>query len=308
MSQPKRANECERGRKKKLGNLSLDFNALSQAACPARFGEQEFEPTSGKRVNRALALEPQVSSLHSQSDFHDSESEMVDLKPWFAHYKRCTQHFLDHGQYTPIVQSLAVLINIRLPFQRLSHPVDISRGPLFTTPSPFAPLRQYIRRLIVTAQDSPAILRAFFGDAWEAGVSCILEEERVNYLFTAKSSGWASTKAAYDILPDEQTPFLRPLRSPSEDEIQTAEARWKSAFVALLHAGVKYLVKTSTHVEFIGPTSPVFYGGSSHWAIYNLLSQPEFKVLQWTSLQLNSLLQLCLPRLLTGSSIIGLLL
>ncbi|KAJ6136952.1 hypothetical protein N7497_012204 [Penicillium chrysogenum] len=67
---------------------------------------------------------------------------------------------------------------------------------------------------------------AFFGDAWESGVTCILKEERVNYLFTAKSSGWASTKAAYDIQPDEQTPFLRPLRSPSEHEIQTAETQW----------------------------------------------------------------------------------
>jgi len=56
--------------------------------------------------------------------------------------------------------------------------------------------------------------------------------------------------------------------------------------VALLHAGVKYVVRVSTNVEYVGPTSPVFYG-RSHWAIENLLSQPEFKSLQWTSLQPN---------------------
>ncbi|KAJ5937317.1 hypothetical protein N7454_004617, partial [Penicillium verhagenii] len=93
-------------------------------------------------------------------------------------------------------------------------------------PSPYISLRPYVRRLIITAQDSPATMRAFFGDDWEAGVGCIYKQERINYLFTAKSSGWADTKAAYDMLPDEQAPFLRPLRDPSEEEIRAAEARW----------------------------------------------------------------------------------
>lgn len=56
--------------------------------------------------------------------------------------------------------------------------------------------------------------------------------------------------------------------------------------IALLHAGVKYVVRVSTNVEYIGPTNPVYYG-RAHWAIENLLSQPEFKSLQWTSLQPN---------------------
>jgi uncharacterized protein YbjT (DUF2867 family) len=56
--------------------------------------------------------------------------------------------------------------------------------------------------------------------------------------------------------------------------------------VALLHADVKYVVRVSTNVEYIGPTNPVYYG-RSHWAIENLLSQPEFNSLQWTSLQPN---------------------
>lgn len=56
--------------------------------------------------------------------------------------------------------------------------------------------------------------------------------------------------------------------------------------LALLHAGVKYVVRVSTNVEYIGPTNAVFYG-RSHWAIENMLSQPEFAGLQWTSLQPN---------------------
>lgn len=59
-----------------------------------------------------------------------------------------------------------------------------------------------------------------------AGVSYLLREERLNYLFAVKSSGWAAAKVAYDIEPDDQTPFLRPLRDPSKFEIQTAEVQW----------------------------------------------------------------------------------
>lgn len=57
-------------------------------------------------------------------------------------------------------------------------------------------------------------------------------------------------------------------------------------YIALLNAGVKYVVRVSTFVGSVGPTSGVFYG-RTHWAIENLLSQPEFKSLQWTSLQPN---------------------
>ncbi|CAO3702405.1 unnamed protein product [Rhizopus stolonifer] len=64
-------------------------------------------------------------------------------------------------------------------------------------------------------------------------------------------------------------------------------------YVALLHARVKYVVKVSTNLDFIGPTSPVFYG-RTHWAIENMLSQPEFKDLQWTSLRPNIFTGACL--------------
>lgn len=59
-----------------------------------------------------------------------------------------------------------------------------------------------------------------------------------------------------------------------------------SLHVAMLNANVKYVVKLSTMLEFIGPANLVFYG-RAHWAIENLLHQPEFEGLQWTSLRPN---------------------
>ncbi|BCR94015.1 uncharacterized protein AKAW2_11061A [Aspergillus luchuensis] len=136
------------------------------------------------------------------------------LDSWYPRYLACTQFFVSYAQHTPTVQSLAAFLNIRLPCQQ--------SGAQATHPS----LRAYIRRLIVTAQDSPEVLGAFFGEDWVGGVGSLVKQERVNYLFTAKSGGWASIKAAYDILPDEQTPFLRPLRAAAEEELREAEARW----------------------------------------------------------------------------------
>lgn len=64
-------------------------------------------------------------------------------------------------------------------------------------------------------------------------------------------------------------------------------------YVALLNARVKYVVKVSTNLDLIGPASPVLYG-RTHWAIETLLSQPEFKDLQWTSLRPNIFTGVCL--------------
>jgi uncharacterized protein YbjT (DUF2867 family) len=55
-------------------------------------------------------------------------------------------------------------------------------------------------------------------------------------------------------------------------------------YVAMLQAGVKYVVKLSTSSDRVSPSSQIFYG-RAHWALENQLSQPEFKSLQWTSLQ-----------------------
>ncbi|KAJ5372349.1 hypothetical protein N7517_004355 [Penicillium concentricum] len=170
---------------------------------------------------RERPREEGMNNPEAQSVLND-EFGRIDPTGWFPHYKNCVQHFVDYSQHTPQVQAITAFINIRLPCQHPSESSAVSPS----TPSSFISLRPYIRRLIVTAQDSPAVMQGFFGGDWEAGVGCIYKQERVNYLFTAKSSGWASTKAAYDISPDEGTPFLRPLRDPSEDEIRVAEARW----------------------------------------------------------------------------------
>ncbi|CAI7604469.1 unnamed protein product [Penicillium crustosum] len=182
--------------------------------------ERDAERISDRRDR---SYEEGMTNPEAQSVLNDAEFGRVDPTGWFPHYKNCVQHFVDYSQHTPQVQSIAAFINIRLPCQRPSESSAPMPG---STPSSFVSLRPYIRRLIVTAQDSPTVMQGFFGGDWEAGVGCIYKQERVNYMFTAKSSGWASTKAAYDISPDEETPFLRPLRDPSEDEIRVAEARW----------------------------------------------------------------------------------
>ncbi|OJJ60861.1 hypothetical protein ASPSYDRAFT_42664 [Aspergillus sydowii CBS 593.65] len=149
----------------------------------------------------------------------------VHLPDWYSHYTACMQHFLDHAQHSLPVQSLAAYINIRLPCQQLSNPTT-RFGASSTSFSSQISLRHYIRRLVVTGNDTAPILETFFGGDWLNGVGNIRKQERMNYLFTAKSNGWASTKAAYDVLPDEQTPFVRPLHDTTEEELSEAERHW----------------------------------------------------------------------------------
>ncbi|CAI7606576.1 unnamed protein product [Penicillium glandicola] len=200
-------------------NSHLDMrDPYSREQLAQRSVERDTERISDRRErSHEEGMNPEVQSV-----LHDAEFGRVDPTGWFPHYKNCVQHFVDYSQHTPQVQSISAFINIRLPCQRPSESTPVSGS----ASSSFISLRPYIRRLIVTAQDSPAVMQGFFGADWEAGVGCIYKQERVNYMFTAKSSGWASTKAAYDICPDEETPFLRPLRDPSEDEIRVAEGRW----------------------------------------------------------------------------------
>lgn len=80
--------------------------------------------------------------------------------------------------------------------------------------------------------DVPQVLHGFFGDDWRAGIGPQQEQERRNYLFAAKSGGWASVKRDYDMLPLETVPFMRPLNDPSEVEIEAAERTW-SEWLAL---------------------------------------------------------------------------
>lgn len=154
------------------------------------------------------------------------------------------QHFLDQAQHSYFVRAVAAYLNIRLPcqrangavlcFQQHQHQHQQRRHNLPTDTDDGEPLslRPYIRRLVATGHDSPSVLHAFFGDDWLAGVGPVWQQERFNYLFTAKSSGWAETKATYDMPPDEHVPFLQPLREPLEDELRVADGRW-SDFLAM---------------------------------------------------------------------------
>lgn len=130
-------------------------------------------------------------------------------------------------------------MNIHLPFQHTYNPIPNSTPRQPTTPSPFGrptPITQqtyssvslipYLRRLVVTGLDFPGVLHGFFGDDWASGVGPLHEQERRNYLFAAKSGGWASVKRDYDMLPLETVPFMRPLQGPVTAEIEAAEKSW----------------------------------------------------------------------------------
>jgi hypothetical protein len=100
-----------------------------------------------------------------------------------------------------------------------------------SSPAPFQPpntvsLTPYIRRLVVCGMDIPPILQGFFGHEWAAGVGPQREQERRNYLFSAKSGGWAAVKRDYDLLPLETVPFIAPLKEPSDGELERAESKW----------------------------------------------------------------------------------
>jgi hypothetical protein len=56
--------------------------------------------------------------------------------------------------------------------------------------------------------------------------------------------------------------------------------------LAALEAGVSYIVRISTTAANVRPDCKAYYP-RNHWAIEAMLSSPEFKGLQWTSLQAN---------------------
>ncbi|PIG84896.1 hypothetical protein AARAC_009560 [Aspergillus arachidicola] len=164
--------------------------------------------------------------------------DSFDIFEWYPHYQNCQRYFLDHAQHSTTVQALSAFLNIRLPFQRQPHPVfnsSTDHTPTASTttasisnsnPPPSVSLIPYIRRLVATGMDFPGVLHGFFGDDWGSGVGFLHEQERRNYLFAAKSGGWACVKKDYDISPLETIPFLRPLQGPLDSEIEAAERSW----------------------------------------------------------------------------------
>jgi hypothetical protein len=173
------------------------------------------------------------------------DDPQFDIFDWYPKYQSCQRYFLDHAQHSVPVQALAAFVNILLPCQRPQYPTmrsirpespaSSSRGQGLPRPPPtlasssagsFTSLIPFIRRLVVTGMDFPGVLHGFFGDDWPAGIGPLHEQERRNYLFAAKSGGWASVKRDYDMLPMETVPFLRPLQRPLDAEIEGAERAW----------------------------------------------------------------------------------
>ena len=163
---------------------------------------------------------PGLCSPSWPQPFQESQFDIFD---WFVQSQSCLQYFLNHGQHSHPVQSVASLINIQLPFQK-SPAVTSAASSL--SEQPFVPLVPFVRRLIVTGFDSPAILHGFFGDDWPAGIGPIHEIERRNYLFAAKSDTWLKVKNSYDMIDGQSVPCLRPLQNVTEKEIQSAETSW----------------------------------------------------------------------------------
>jgi hypothetical protein len=189
------------------------------------------------------------SSSGSPSQNNPSNVPQFDIFEWHPAYQSCQRFFLDHAQHDNGVQAVAALINICLPFQWTQNPLMNSSGPLphssgsaaYNQPWPrqgpitnargqpapaWVSLVPFIRRLVITGMDKEGIMHGFFGDDWKKGVGPVHECERRNYLFTAKSVGWAKVKCQYDMSPQESVPFLKPLQDVQLAEIEGAEKTW----------------------------------------------------------------------------------
>jgi len=186
----------------------------------------------------------------------DNQASKFDILQWYPQYQSCLRYFVEVSQHTYPCQALAAFINIRLPVQRSEGPPSAGKGsnspgpstlgassryrypPGSThTASPSLPhptlsqygwvsLHPYIRRLVATGFDVPAILHGWFGDDWVSGVGPLHEQERRNYLFAAKSGGWSAVKRGYDDVSDQAIPYLKPLMRVDDDEIEAAEGSW----------------------------------------------------------------------------------
>lgn len=204
------------------------------------FSSSSSENNYGDRPHRRA----RVPGLEDDADVEAEGSNSRPTKPefdilrWYPKHQSCQKYFLDQAQHLPEVQAFSSFINILLPCQRQPHPVhSFSRRPSSTssdhkpspgkTPAPpTVSLIPYIRRLVVCGMDIPPILQGFFGPEWAAGIGPQREQERRNYLFAAKSGGWAAVKREYDMLPLETVPFMQPLKHPSDGELHAAEDKW----------------------------------------------------------------------------------
>ena len=211
--------------------------AFSSSSSEANKDTHRFRPS---RSSESL---PRSEPKNTQSQPNGLQ---FDILHWYPKYQSCQKYFLDHAQHDVLVQAFAAFVNILLPCQRAEHPVISSTGsargygrPEAQSPAPdqnssvlTVSLVPYIRRLVATGMDVPQVLHGFFGDDWDTGIGPQREQERRNYLFAAKSGGWAAVKRDYDLPGQESIPFLRVLQNPTDAEIEAAEKNW-SEWLAL---------------------------------------------------------------------------
>ena len=187
---------------------------------------QQFQNASFANIGRSTETSP-----------HRADDPQFDIFEWYPKYQSCQRYFLDHSQHSGPVQAVCAFVNIHLPFQRYTNPVlsyntprlvpgMLPNPPIHQQPQAFVSCVPYLRRLVATGLDFPGVLHGFFGDDWAAGVGPLHEQERRNYLFAAKSGGWAAVKKDYDMSPLDTVPFLRPLQGPVISEIEAAEKSW----------------------------------------------------------------------------------
>jgi hypothetical protein len=219
----------------------MDCNTnASQTGAPVGAPSYSVSPTNGGYDGSPNGA-PRPAYLAERNDF--------DVFAWHEAHKSCLKYFLDKSQHEAMVQAVAALINIRLPFQWARNPVPrfyiqsnqpslhgrqqqygyrSAPGPEQAPPGHafWVSLLPFIRRLVATGFDTDGILHGFFGDDWRRGVGELQELERRNFLFTAKSVGWAKVKYQYDMPPDELIPFIKPLQNVKIEEIESAEKNW----------------------------------------------------------------------------------
>jgi hypothetical protein len=185
-----------------------------------------------------------------------AEGTDFDVIAWHPFYQNCQRFFINHAQHSGLVQGVAAFINIRLPFQWPIAPITNFPSPSIpgspaavppfyggappqygypprtptqgapAAPIPYISLIPYIRRLIITGFDTDGIMHGFFGSDWQKGVGPLQEIERRNYMFAAKSVGWAAVKSNYDEGPDQTVPFMKPLGRVHLPEIEKSEKAW----------------------------------------------------------------------------------
>ncbi|TID15578.1 U3 small nucleolar RNA-associated protein 25 [Venturia nashicola] len=211
-----------------------------------------YQPPAYVRNERYDPVQPTKGTSSHQPGLKMNNSPSgpnFDVLDWHPHYVSCQRYFLDHAQHDPATRSACALLNILLPCQWPSNPVMSSSGcppqphaqgaysALYSRhpdagdragPRPAVSLVPFIRRMVVTGFDKDGVLHGFFGDAWRKGVGPLQECERRNYLFAAKSAGWAKVKYQYDMSDNQTVPFIKPLQNVQLQEIEAAEKEWSN--------------------------------------------------------------------------------